>query len=413
MKKTQYSFELSGDWKIRMSVDGNICAELDVPPPEPIEVKDEVHQDIPLFAEKRWAAGCRPDALSACECSISYSLLPGTFSLRKSDGTALINGVDYMIDPVWGAFGRLEGSALGEHDTVLASYSYVPMRLDGIFSRGGRFFVRQGKCCGATPEIPAARRGEKWIATVFFDRPRRKLDAEQIYPVLEKTFAPLDCSAVERQLAKTLGKLRRGEKVKILHWGDSVTVCSFVPEEDRWTTVFDREIQRRFPNAEIEFVNRGWGGRMTKSFMDEPADSIHNYQKEIVESGADLITLEFVNDCVIGNQIDFDMIYDRIRDDLSAAGAELLLITPHGIRPDWMGLRCINGIDEDPRGYVKMLKRFAEENDYACADVSARYFQLYRQGIPFPAMMVNNINHPSVDGLKIFSDTLLELFPEK
>lgn len=38
----------------------------------------------------------------------------------------------------------------------------------------------------------------------------------------------------------------------------------------------------------------------------------------------------------------------RFRDDFPAIGAEWVILTPHYVRPDWMGLNRERDIDEDP-----------------------------------------------------------------
>ena len=47
----------------------------------------------------------------------------------------------------------------------------------------------------------------------------------------------------------------------------------------------------------------------------------------------------------------------------------------------------------------------------AVADASLRYGRLWRQGIPYSTLMMNNINHPNVFGMSLFADALMALFP--
>lgn len=86
-------------------------------------------------------------------------------------------------------------------------------------------------------------------------------------------------------------------------------------------------------------------------------------------------------------------------------------MTPHYVRPDWMGLTSQKQIDDDPRAYVKAVRKFASENDIAVAEGSLRYGRLWRQGIPYLTLMMNNINHPNPYGMSLFADALMELFP--
>ena len=91
--------------------------------------------------------------------------------------------------------------------------------------------------------------------------------------------------------------------------------------------------------------------------------------------------------------------------------AEWIILTPHYVRPDWMGLDRERDIDQDPRPYVAGLRQFAAAHPVAVADAALRYGRLWRQGLPYSTLMLNSINHPDGRGMKIFADALMELFP--
>ena len=75
-----------------------------------------------------------------------------------------------------------------------------------------------------------------------------------------------------------------------------------------------------------------------------------------------------------------------------------------------MGLTSEKNIDNDPRGYVVALRKFATEKNIALADAAMRYGRLWRQGIPYSSLMMNAINHPNPFGMKQFADALIDLF---
>ena len=60
--------------------------------------------------------------------------------------------------------------------------------------------------------------------------------------------------------------------------------------------------------------------------------------------------------------------------------------------------------------YVAGLKEFCAKHHIALADASFYYGQLYRRGIPYSTLMVNNINHPNKLGMSLFADALMKLF---
>jgi hypothetical protein len=78
-----------------------------------------------------------------------------------------------------------------------------------------------------------------------------------------------------------------------------------------------------------------------------------------------------------------------------------------------MGLKSERDCDEDPRAYVKALRQFAAEKPVGLGDAALRYGRLWRQGIPYNTLMLNAINHPDAQGMKLFADALMRLFPEQ
>ena len=157
-------------------------------------------------------------------------------------------------------------------------------------------------------------------------------------------------------------------------------------------------------------MNEAWGGRNTDSYRNEPPGSPKNYQEKVLALKPDLIVSEFVNDAGF-NEAAVVQRYGRLRDEFKAIGAEWIILTPHYVRPDWMGLTAEQGIDDDPRPYVKALRKFTVENNLALAEGSLRYGRLWRQGIPYSTLLMNNINHPNPYGMSLFADALMALFP--
>jgi hypothetical protein len=168
---------------------------------------------------------------------------------------------------------------------------------------------------------------------------------------------------------------------------------------------------KRFPKAKIQLLTEGWGGRTTGCYLSQPPGSEHNYQEKVLDAKPDLIVSEFVNDAGLDSST-FEQRYGRLRSDFKAIGTEWIILTPHYIRPDWMGLTKERDIDADPRQYVKDLRRFAARHRIALADASLRYGRLWRQGIPYSSLMLNSINHPGARGMSLFADSLMALVPK-
>jgi hypothetical protein len=124
----------------------------------------------------------------------------------------------------------------------------------------------------------------------------------------------------------------------------------------------------------------------------------------------DLIVTEFINDKGFTPAKTMER-YAKLLADFKAIGAEWIINTPHYDMPEWRGLKGQKSVDEDPNAYVKTLREFAAQNGIPLSDVSARYGRLWRQGVPYMTYMMNGVNHPCPEGMKIYADSLINLFP--
>ena len=408
-------WSLNVTYRVPPQADKNVV--LTVTPVTPIVVKHERYDKLRLFNAKTagWLKGERLTGLRAFECSVCDALIPASVRVENEQGKVYQCGVDYQLEPRWATVGRLPGGVIGENTPVWISYEYFSLRLDSIvLTADGKVMQKIGQVKGATPWPPQLASGERLLGNIFWEKRPDRLSEEMFFPIMSKrSEAIADRSEVAaKKLFKTLAKLRNGEPVKIVAWGDSVTYMSYLPAEQRWINRFVKELQQRFPKAKIELVNLGWPGKAAAMFFNRPAGDRYNYEEKLLNSKADLVTLEFVNDAGI-NEKNFEQVYGRVAKDFKAAGFEVIVLTPHYTRPDWMGFKSQKDVDTDPRLYSKMLRSWAAKNGFALADVAECYGQVWRDGIPYNTFMTNAINHPDERGSKLFVDTLIGLFPQK
>ena len=242
-----------------------------------------------------------------------------------------------------------------------------------------------------------------------------RLTSDNLFPILETKYPESlnnKSSQTELRIPKSLAKLRNGQTIRILAWGDSVTDGSYLPhpETERWQNQFISRLSARFPKAHIELITEAWGGRTTANYLAEPPGALHNYREMVLDAMPDLIISEFVNDAGLP-AAQLNERYGALLRDFQSIDAEWIILTPHYVRPDWMGLTRQRDIDDDPRPYVIGLRQFAADNPVLLADASKRWGRLWRQGIPYTTLFLNSINHPDPRGMKIYADTLVELFP--
>lgn len=387
-----------------------------VPEPEVVSVTGEAYV-LPVFNPKAggWLKGVKLNALVAQECSATGLLHPESVVVKKTDGTVCLLDQDYALDPLWGTIGRLEGGAIGADEQVRIDYTYGPARLDSIaMNAAGQVRLVVGTAGLGLDPLPALEQGEHHIGSVWNPGNAKSLTAEDLFPVeqVATESTPPEYYPAEQFLPKTLAKLEAGEKVTIVAWGDSVTAGGGVGgAKDLWYQYqFLDRLKKRYPKADIEMITAAWPGRGSRNYLEAPAGGDYDFQRDVLDPKPDLVTCEWVNDAYLKDEA-LVAHYTLILEKLRGAGAEVALLTPHLVRPDWMGVDTIK-FDEDPRPYVQGLRKFAEANDVALADGARLWCGLWRKGIPYTTLLANYINHPDERGQRLLADALMELFPE-
>ena len=342
--------QLAGDWKVLVTVSQPRAGAMTVrvAPPLVTTVTAEKLDSLPLFNPNTggWAKGAQLRGVRAQETTTPCLLDPASLVLRSGPGRTspiLRRGQDYEADLVWGTLGRCTNGAIKEGQPVFASYRYAPLRIDTVAQTpGGRIVLRQGTSRPAAPLPPELKPGETRLANIWLPGRLSRLGPQNLFPVLETAYPepprPQPAPA-EQLLPRTMSKLQSGERLRILAWGDSVTVGTYVPDWERncWQEQFAARLKARFPNANIELLTEAWGGRNTASYLAEPPGSAHNYQEKVLAARPDLIVSEFVNDAgLTPDQVSER--YGKLLADFQGIGAEWIILTPHYVRPDWMGL---------------------------------------------------------------------------
>lgn len=417
-----------GEWQVRVLIPADpggpgVALEVvvSVPKPEALEVQAEAHASLPRFNPRTagWVKGRPLNALRAQETTTPYLLDRESLVVRTAAGNAgevLQLGQDYEADLDWGTVGRSEGSRIGTNQPVYASYRYYPLRLHAlILTRDQKVELRLGEPKAAAPKAKSAQPGERALANIWLPGRVERLEPKHLLPVLEADYpeAPKPVPSIAEQLLpNTMGKIRTGKLVRILAWGDSVTDGGYLPDpaRERWQNQFLARLRQRFPDAKFELSSEAWGGRNTASYLAEPPGSPHNYREKVLGAKPDLIVSEFVNDAGLNPQ-QVEERYSKLLADFRGIQAEWIILTPHYVRPDWMGLTRETDIDSDPRPYVAGVRQFGATHGVAIAEGSKRYGRLWRQGIPYTTLMLNSINHPDAQGMRLFADALMELFP--
>lgn len=363
-----------------------------------------------------WARGTRLRGPNAWDVNACGSFVPGSLEIRRAPGGELLKeGEDYLLDAAWGHVGIGPKSRVTPQDEVIASYRYSLLRLDTIqVSPGGVVSLKTGRPHISVPVPPEPDAGCLALAHVFVPYRAAALTADQIYPIIETAEQAVTGSTPGR-IPKTLAKLRAGQPVKIVCWGDSVTAGGNASKpEFRYPDVFAAGLRERFPQAQIDVQNISIGGSNSfqwlfpeKANLPEAWKPICRFQR-VLDAKPDLVTIEFVNDAYLDPK-GVEERYSDILKRLEPTGAEVILITPHFTMLQMMSLTSMHGTVEH-RPYVLGLRAFAEKHHVALADASARWEHLWKEGLPYLTLLHNTINHPDDRGHRLFAEELWKCF---
>lgn len=409
------TLRVTGDWEIGVEMaegDRVLEATLAVPPPEPLTTAERLDELEEWREAPGWARAKIPGLVDGIH-SARFLLDPASIVVRSGpEPTAarFERGRDFEIDAEWGAIGRLSGGRIAAGQPVFLEYRAARRRIDSVVrTSDGRLELRPGVPHIATPRPPEVAAGELRVANVWLPENLPRLARDSLFPVEETSFPEperLPRAPAEAVLPRTLAKLRAGEPLRILAWGDSVTEGYL--GADQWQQQFVRRLQRRFPGATIDLVTVGWGAHTSHDFLEAPPGHPRNFAERVLAVRPDLVVSEFVNDSPLDPAL-VRRNYERVLDEFRRIGAEWIILTPH---PSiFTNPPSERDMDDDPRGYVRLVRDFASEHGLAVADAAARYGRLWRQGVPYTTLMVNAANHPDARGMAIFADSLMALFP--
>lgn len=311
-------------------------------------------------------------------------------------------GSDVLLDKAWGGLGLAPGGTLDADTEVELAYHVSQRRIDALVRDvHGHEVIRTGIPEQLTPALPDIRAGDTLLARIFVDYRNDGSNAE-ILPILATAEqAPTATTGPER-LPLTVAKLRAGQPVTIICWGDSVTAGGDVVSRQPYGEQLAIHLGPAYPKAKVWSI--AVGGSNSRQWLSEeqpkeprPAWQDSRFQR-IIDAKPDLVVIEFVNDQYM-NKTQALSHYTTIIDRLHALGAEVLLLTP---QRNWERDGSLRATDQ--RGLVAAYRELGHLGaaGVGVADMAGRWEHLWREGIPFPALLANGFNHPDVRGHRLF-----------
>ncbi len=339
------------------------------------------------------------------------SLVPSELVVRHN-GRKLELAKDYVVAPEWAAIALVENSEVPDGAEVEVDYAFSLRRLDAwVEHPDGTRELRQGVADLTVPQPPMIEPGERHLANVFVDYAQTAETAELYWILTDDEHG--GTLTQPGRIPRTMRKLRAGEPVRIVCWGDSVTIGGDVSSpEFAFPRVFENRLRALYPSAPLTVEQIAVGGSESRNWI-EPDKYQHPTRhhecrwERVVEAKPDVVTIEFVNDDQFPTS-EFRPRYDEILRRLSAIDAEVILVTPHFTAPGWMAFH--SNRDAEIRPYVFDLLALAAERHLAVADVSSRWASLWKQGLPYSTLLKNGLNHPDDRGHQLFADELLQCF---
>jgi acyl-CoA thioesterase-1 len=196
-------------------------------------------------------------------------------------------------------------------------------------------------------------------------------------------------------LPKTQEKLRAGEKLRIVAFGDSITAGgeASTPKLIFWERWADA-LHEKYPRASIETINGATGG-------DATVQGLARLSEKVIAQKPDLVLIGFgMND---HNREGYGVplpaftenlrkLVDRVR---AESGAEVVLFSAFPPNPKW------HFGSHNMAAYAAATEAVAREKHCAFADVYPLWQKLNKRKKP-EDLLANNINHPNDHGHWIY-----------
>lgn len=348
------------------------------------------------------------------------SVIADSIVVTSADGRKTFReGQDYILNPIWGQLSPLSKRlGVAGKDRLRVSFQYVKQRIDLIqMNADGKLTVRKGKSAVVCPERPDPDPGCVPLAGIWVcgahdtDRDPRNpaktcaIRQEDIYPIRPTPpVSPINGHAI----AKTLAKLKAGETVGILFFGDSITAGAEASHRSKaFTALVMEALRKRYPGARITEFHASRGGMdesNTRALFEQSVLPLApSREVKPGEARADLLVLAFTGMQNANNRLpELKAYWTRFVTDAKQAGMDVLLVTK-------MQTITLDGRPGTTPQRDTMIEVALKEN-VACADVHTAWLNLAAQGIPPQSQLHNWANHPGDFGMRVYAETILRVF---
>ena len=197
------------------------------------------------------------------------------------------------------------------------------------------------------------------------------------------------------QLKNSIDKLEKGDNLKIVALGDSLTYGWMV--EKGYIDFLKEMLKVKYPKSIFKIINQGIPG-------DTAEGGLYRLKDHVLNSDPDLVFIQFaLNDAFSGySREDFHHnilgIINGIRNNSSA---EILLMT--SVALDKREKRIAER-------YYDILKNIAEKEAIPIVLVHEYWEKRISEGIEFSTLVQQDCVHPTVEGYRLMAEAIVQVF---
>lgn len=213
----------------------------------------------------------------------------------------------------------------------------------------------------------------------------------------------------KQAFSSTLSKLQNNEPVKILFYGDSITVganssgfVEYAPYAPTWTKMLFDSLTKKYGATNAEYVNTAVGGWTTRN-------GISNLQERVIEHNPDAVFIGFgMNDTTLSANTHVEQI-KTIVDGIKEANpnVEICLISTMLPNPEVAGVSYEQYSFE--QSYERLVAQYhAQGYEKICLAPVTSMHQAILEKKRYYDMTGNNVNHPNDFMARVYAQTVFQ-----
>lgn len=200
--------------------------------------------------------------------------------------------------------------------------------------------------------------------------------------------------------------------VKIVAFGDSITLAMRQPKEKRWVGVLAASLNKSFPDCQIEVINSGVGGNTSR-------EGLERIEKDVLDHNPDLVLIEFGGNDATEDETrhveseefraNLETMCTRITE---TCNAKVALLTFPPVIDEWhvWGGKPFfepwGGVDKCVEGNRKITRDFAAEKGLVLIDIDKALREHAKAHGPEDCILPDGI-HLTATGNQVVADAII------